>query len=74
MNNLPIIKRCKKRNPNNRLYSRIVLKYHDQTVFAKVLKCSVSKVSKTINRRTELMDSEKLLWAKKLECEVGDIF
>lgn len=59
---------------NARLDAQITLKYRTQTNFAKAIKCSVPKVCRTITGRTELMDSEKAAWAKKLDCEIKDIF
>ena len=61
-------------NVNLALKSKIVFNFHTQAKFAKKVEESEHTISLVVNGKHELSDKSKKKWARRLKCEVGDIF
>ncbi len=59
---------------NRKLKAKIFEHFDSQIDFAQVLDVGEVYVSRVVRGRQKLSDTEKSRWAKKLECDVNDIF
>lgn len=59
---------------NKRLKAKIILKYGSQAEFAYDIKTHEAVISRVVRNRRELSSEQKKMWARKLNCQIKDIF